>query len=138
MFGAYKTKANKITGITWAEIGKKAMMHFKIIAARTKRRPYIRSAYFKKEKIFLELFWHHLHEKLNHRDKVRRVRYFPCAVELIGNTRCDPISKDNPNRASEILHRFAGITLDGERFLVQIKENKRNKQKWLISIFPDE
>jgi len=135
---AYKTKSRKVHGSTFSEVYRNAFDLYQKIKKKTKRRPYIRSAYFKKEKIFLELFWHHLHEKLNHRDKVRRVRYFPCAVELIGNTRCDPISKDNPNRASEILHRFAGITLDGERFLVQIKENKRNNQKWLISIFPDE
>ena len=135
---AYKTKSRKVRGSTFSEVYRNAFDLYQKIKKKTKRRPYIRSAYFKKEKIFLELFWHHLHEKLNHRDKVRRVRYFPCAVELIGNTRCDPISKDNPNRASEILHRFAGITLDGERFLVQIKENKRNNQKWLISIFPDE
>lgn len=97
----------------------------------------MRSAYFNKEKIFLELFWSHLHAKFNHRDKIRRIKYFPCALELISNTRFDPLSKENPNRPSEILHRFGGVTNDGEEFCVQIKENKKNGQKWLISVFPN-
>ncbi|OGH68028.1 MAG: hypothetical protein A3C15_00540 [Candidatus Magasanikbacteria bacterium RIFCSPHIGHO2_02_FULL_50_9b] len=138
MFGAYKTKANKITGITWAEIGKKAMMHFKIIAARTKRRPYVRSAYFRKEKIFLELFWHHLYEKQNVRDKARRAKYFLCAIELIEHSRIAPTVKENPNRHGEMLYRFFGTAANGDAFVVQIKEVKRTGEKWLMSVFPKE
>jgi len=44
----------------------------------------------------------------------------------------------SPNKMSEILHRFAGITKDGDNFFVQIKENKKNGQKWLVSVFPNE
>lgn len=135
---AYKTKADKIHGSTFGEACKNAFDLYSQIKRKTKRRPYIRSTYFNKEKIFLELFWRHLHEKLNHRDKLRRVRYFACAVDLIRNCCLDPLSKDNPNRSSEVLHRFAGITKDGDFFFVQIKENKRSGQKWLISVFPDE
>jgi len=93
---AYKTKADKVHGSTFSEACKNAFSLYSTIKKRTKRRPYVRSAYFNKEKIFLELFWRHLHEKLNHRDKLRRVRYFACAVDLIKNSRFDPLSKDNP------------------------------------------
>ncbi|MBI2444397.1 MAG: hypothetical protein HYV42_04130 [Candidatus Magasanikbacteria bacterium] len=77
-----------------------------------------------------------MHEKLNHRDKIRRVRYFPCALELLQHSRFDPESKENVDRRSEILHRFAGITKNGDKFFVQVKEDKRSGQKWLISVFP--
>ncbi|MBI4120801.1 MAG: hypothetical protein HY457_00900 [Parcubacteria group bacterium] len=64
------------------------------------------------------------------------MKYFPCGIELIQHTRIDPISKEDPNRKSEILHRFAGVTKDNDLFFVQVKEDKRTGQKWLISTFP--
>ena len=91
--------------------------------------------YFKKQKVFLGLFWQHLHEK-NLRDKARRLALFPCAIELIQKTKYEPSSKDNPNRKSEIFHRFAGSTPDNEIFFVQIKEDKNTKEKYFISAFP--
>ncbi len=132
----YKTKAGKITGITWSEISKKAMVLHKQIAARTKRRPYVRAAYFDKQKIFLELYWHHLYEKQNVRDKARRVKYFACAIELIERSRMEPTVKENPNRHGELLYRFVGTAAGGEVFIVQIKEVKRTGEKWLMSVFP--
>ncbi|MBI5222493.1 MAG: hypothetical protein HY980_03280 [Candidatus Magasanikbacteria bacterium] len=134
----YKAKVDKTHGSTFGEACRNASSFYLMIKKKTKRRPFVRSAYFNKEKIFLELFWRHLHEKLNHRDKLRRVRYFACAMDLIQNSHFDPLSKDNPNKASEVLHRFAGITKGGDKFFVQIKEYKKNGQKWLVSVFPDE
>ena len=134
----YQVKSDKLHGTNFSEICKSAFEIYKIIKKRSKRRSYVRSAYFNKEKIFLELFWQHLHEKLNHRDKVRRVRYFPCAIELIQHTKFDPESKENVDRKSEILHRFAGKTKNGEMFFVQIKEDKKSGQKWFMSVFPIE
>lgn len=135
---AYKTKTKKLPGTRYADVYKNAFGLYLQIKRKTKRRPYVRSAYFRKEKIFLELFWRHLHEKLNLRDKTRRVKYFPCAIELISNSRFEPVSKENPNRRSEMLHRFAGVTAENDFFYLQIKEDKRTSQKWLISIFPVE
>lgn len=133
----YHAKTKKLSGTSYAEVYKKAFSIYLKIKKQSKRRTYIRSTYFRKEKIFLSIFWQHLHDKLNIRDKVRRVKYFPCAIELIKNTHFNPIVKDNPNKKSEILHRFIGITSDKEVFLVQIKENKNNNEKYLISVFPD-
>ncbi|MSU75059.1 MAG: hypothetical protein EXS55_00885 [Candidatus Magasanikbacteria bacterium] len=73
---AYKTKAKKLPGTHWWQVSRKAFGLYKQITSKTKRRPYIRSAYFNKQKIFLGLFWSHLHEKDNIRDKVRRLKFF--------------------------------------------------------------
>lgn len=131
----YKTRARKLHGTHWPRLLKKAFGLYKEITSKTKRRPYARSAYFDKQKVFLGIFWQHLHEK-NLRDKARRVAYFPCAIELIQKTRYEPTSKENPNRKGEIVHRFAGSTPDNEIFFVQIKEDRRTNQKWFISVFP--
>jgi len=132
---AYKTKVKPLTGTNYKEISKKTLGFYKQIQKKSKRRPYIRSAYFNKEKIFLGLFWSHLYQK-NYWDQTRRMRFFECGLELITKSRFEPISKENPNKNDEILHRFSGITPNNEIFFVQIKEVKKNSQKWLISIFP--
>ncbi|MBI4135738.1 hypothetical protein HY477_03330 [Candidatus Uhrbacteria bacterium] len=131
----YKTRARKLSGTHWPRLLKKAFGQYKEITSKSKRRPYVRSAYFDKQKVFLGIFWQHLHEK-NLRDKARRVAYFPCAIELIQKTRQEPTSKENPNRKGEIVHRFEGSTPDNEIFFVQIKEDRRTNQKWFISVFP--
>jgi hypothetical protein len=57
---------------------------------------------------------------------------------LIQKTKFEPISKENPNKSGEIFHRFFGSTPDNEMFFVQIKEDKKTDQKYLISVFPFE
>ena len=133
---AYRTKARKLPGTHWWQVGKKAFGLYQYIKRKSKRRPYVRSVYFDKEKVFLELFWRHLHEKTNIRDKTRRVKYLPCALELIQHTRFKPTSKLNPNRSNEMLHRFVGITPEQEIFYVQIKEDLKTNEKWFMSVFP--
>jgi hypothetical protein len=133
---AYQTKTSKLRGTNYREVRKKAFLFYDEIVGKSKRKPYVRSAYFKKEKIFLDLFWHHLFEKKNYWDKTRRMKFFQCAIELIQKSHFSPVSKENPNKKSEILYRFAGITKEKEIFFVQIKENRNNHRKWLISVFP--
>lgn len=132
---AYRTKSKKLTGSNYGEVHKKAFGLFTQIKKKSKRRVYIRSIYFHKDKVFLSLFWHHLMEK-HYKDRLRRLKYFHCAIELIRESRFDPTSIENTDEKSEILHRFAGVTADDELFYVQIKENKRNGQKYFISVFP--
>ncbi len=127
----------KIPGKDFKSVNSRASEYYKKIKRRSKRRPYLRSAYFKKDKIFLEIFWQHLFLKENWRDRVRRLKYFPAAIKLIEYSKHEPQSKENPNKRSEILHRFSGCTLENDLFHVQIKEDKKTSQKWLISIFPD-
>ncbi len=132
----HRVKARRIAGTQWSEVLKSAMDLYKHIHRRSKRRPYVRSAYFQKEKIFLDYFWRHVHEKANFRDKIRRVKLYPCALELIQQTRFDPDTKEHPHDRSHLLHRFHGQTPDGALFIVQIKQDKRTNEKWFLSVFP--
>jgi len=131
----YQTKYSKLAGTDYHEVYKKAFGCYKKVRAKTKRRPYVRSAYFKKDKIFLAIFWSHLKQK-NWSDRLRRMRYLPCAIELIRHSKFEPTSKENPNKHGEILHRFSGITADKDLFFVQIKEDKKTGQKYFLSTFP--
>src|SRR3989338_1073848 len=133
----YQTKVIKFSGTDYGDVYPKAFSYFKQIRARSKRRPYVRSAYFNKEKVFLDYFWEPLHQKSS-RDRVRRMKYYSCAIDLIKNTKAGPISKENPNKKSEILHRFAGITPDKELFFVQINQDKKSNKKFFLSVFPEE
>jgi hypothetical protein len=84
------------------------------------------------------LFWLRIWQNQNFRDKIRRIKYFPCAIELIRKSKLNPSSKQNPNKPTEILHRFAGTTKENDLFYVQIKEDKKTGEKWLMSVFPEE
>lgn len=131
----YQAKTGKLPGTEIKEVNKKALEIYSEIKRRTKRKPYIRSSYFKKQKVFFDFFWKHLAEKKSRKIKTQRLKYFPCALELIKKSRNKPISKENPNRRNEILHRFAGLTRDKELFFVQIKENKKTRRKYFMSVF---
>jgi hypothetical protein len=134
---AYQSKFKKLSGTDYKEIHHRALGIYKQIKSKSKRKPYIRSLYFNKEKVFLDYFWQHLWQK-NWRDRDRRLKYYPGAIDLIKNSRLEPISKQNPNKPTEILHRFAGLTKDKELFFVQIKEDKKTDQKYFMSVFPPE
>jgi hypothetical protein len=81
------------------------------------------------------MFWQHLNQK-SRSDRVRRLKYFPCGLDLLRNSYIVPESRSNPNNRNEIVHRFAGKTKSGEIFYVQIREDRRGN-KYLMSIFPD-
>jgi hypothetical protein len=132
----YKTKKQKIVGSSFQEINRVAKAIFNQVRARIKRTPYVRSKYFKKEKVFLNLFWSHLYDKWE-RDRVRRLKYFDCALDLIRNSQHSPETRENFKNKDELLHRFFGVLKNREKFVVQIKENKRTKRKDLISIYPE-
>lgn len=129
----YQTKSNKIAGTNLKEVYKNADKIFKEISRKTKRRPYVRSAYFKKEKIFFDYFWDHLRQKLP-KERYKRLKFFEASVELIKNSRNKPVSKDVVAK-KEIVYRFSGITAEKKPFFVQIKEDKR-KRKYFMSCFP--
>jgi hypothetical protein len=131
----YLTKVKKLPGTSYAEVRKNAEIIFKQIKSKTKRKPYIRSAYFNKQKIFFDYFWRHLNQK-GPKERFKRLKYFGAALEVIKNSRNQPISKQNPNKETEILHRFAGLTKEKELFYVQIKEDKRSGKKYFMSCFP--
>jgi len=130
---AYSTKSEKLTGTNYKKVMHQAMQIFRSIEKQTKRRPYIRSPYFNKDKIFFHYFWTHLRQKPP-RERFRRLQYFAAAVELIGYSRNQPEAKPNPNKPKETIYRFAGRTGDNHNFYVQIKESRG--RKYFMSCFP--
>lgn len=133
----YQTKTKRLTGTDFKEVRAQAFIYYKEIKKRTKRRPYVRSAYFNKDKIFIDLFWQHLFAKYNWRDRVRRIIYFPAALELLQKSKFNPVSKENRHNSEYILHRFTGTTADKHLFYVQVKQHKKSGKLFLISTFPD-
>ena len=126
----YQCKSGLLPGHNYATIIKIARKVFNNIATQTKRRPYIRSAYFRGEKIFLDNFWPHLNQK-NPRDRFRRLQLLRAGLELIRVSRRPPISiREEKDR----LYRFAGISSE-RLFYVQVKEDLKRKQKFPMSIF---
>ena len=136
MIDEYHTQIPRIRGTDYKEVSKRARILYKEISSKTKRRPYIRSVFFKKEKIFLDYFWSHLQSK-NWKDRLRRLKYYECALDLIMNTRTAPFIIKNRHNNSEVFYRFTGLTRNRERFFVQIKENTRRREKSFISVFPE-
>lgn len=133
----YQTKTKKLSGTNYAELRKHTLLILSRIKSETKRRPYIRSAYFNKQKIFFDYFWTHLMQK-NSKERVRRLKYFEAALKVIKKSRNHPTSGENPHKKSEVLHRFAGLTEDGELFYIQVKEDRRSGKKYFMSCFPAE
>lgn len=131
----YRCKSGKLSGSNFREIYRNAQLVFKTIKTRTKRRPYIRSAFFKKEKIFFDFFWIHLRQK-PFRVRVRRLRFFSCGVELIKQSALKPEMIPDPHDAQAILYRFFGSEGGVDVFCVQIKEDKKTGQKFWMSVFP--
>ena len=128
----YHTKTPPMYRSNYREIAKRAHMLLHLIEQQTKRKPYIRSAYFEKEKIFIQYFWPHLNQK-HRRGRIDRLRLLPCAIELIRNSRNKPEIKIT---AQETLYRFEGKSITGETFYVQIKHDIKKNEKYFMSVFP--
>ena len=131
----YQTKVGKLHGTSYQKVHQNARRIFSTIKGRTKRKPYVRSAYFHGEKVFFETFWVHVAQKPIP-ERIRRLKYFEAALEVVRKSHNHPRSVQNPSKQSEILHRFVGLTKEKELFYVQIKEHKRTGRKQLMSIFP--
>ena len=52
-------------------------------------------------------------------------------------TDVEPLSKPVPGDSRFVLHRFFGIAHDGQRFIVQVKEDRKTGAKTLMSVFPE-
>jgi hypothetical protein len=133
----YLVKATPIAGSNYKDLLKTVRTEYKTIAKQTKRLPYVRSAYFKRDKVFLGLYWAHLSETPMYAQK-HRLRLFNCAIELLRHTTFSPETKPNPNGRNEMVHRFGGRTSDGRRFYVHIKQEIRSGRKYFMSVFPEQ
>lgn len=128
----YRTKSKKISGSSYREVLHGMLSSYDEIRKRTKRRPYVRSAYFKKEKIFFDYFREHLFQK-SPKERMKRMKFFTASVELIKKSRVGPVSAEK--NKGETLYRFSGITAEGDNFFVNIKEDRRER-KYFMSCFP--
>ena len=132
----FRSRYSQPAGSAYAEVVAEARREYHKIQKITPRRaPYVRAAYFKKDKVFINSFWEHLNQKPV-RDRRRRLKLYLCAIDLIRNSTDAPSTSLNPNNTNELLYRFEGKTADGIIFQVQLKENKKKKRKNFISVFP--
>ncbi len=132
----YKTKHGQTPSTSHAAVIRVARYEsHKIQKLTPRRQPYVKSKYFKKDKIFVNMFWEHLKQK-RLGDQVRRARLYTCAIDLIRHSTSDPDTIYSYSDMSTALHRFYGQTNSGLYYCVQIKENKRTGRKDFMSVFP--
>lgn len=132
----YQSKYQQLPGTSHEEAIKSARDYYDGVRKHNpRRRPHIRSIYFSRDKVFLQLYWDHLMQK-NRRERIRRARLFRCALDLIQNTRFAPDTIIDTKNTNILLHRFYGKSAEHVHFCVQIIENKRSRRKDLISCFP--
>lgn len=132
----YKSKYNQISSGSHAEVFRIARYEYHKIQKRTPRRqPYVKSKYFRNDKVFINQYWDHLKQK-RVGDQMRRTRLFICAIDLIRQSVTAPDTIYRKDDQHVELHRFYGKTKDGLEFCVQIRENKRSKRKDFMSVYP--
>lgn len=131
----FQSKYTELPGTSLPEVIKHARREYHAIQKRSPRRvAYVRAKYFR-QKIFINTFWAHLDTK-KYQDCMRRLKLFNCAIDLLRGSNLPPIIKQTPNQTNEICYRFYGISKNGKKFCVQIKENKRTGRKDFMSVFP--
>lgn len=108
---------------------------WRTLQKRTKRRPYVRSIYFHKDKIFFDFFWQHLQQK-SVVDRARRLKYLPCALEVLRRSRYDPVTFIDIRQPGIIKHEFVGVAPDEVRFSVIVQQDRGTDKKQLLSLYP--
>lgn len=131
----YQTKSVLLSGSNYGEIHRHYEKYFRSLQSKSKRQPYVRSAYFLKQKIFLNLFWIHLFDK-SHNVRAIRLKYLPSAIELLEHSRIDPVTILNLEAKSELFHRFYGLTKNKQKFVVQVKQIKSTGKLYFMSVYP--
>lgn len=131
----FRSKYGKLAGTTYSEAVHNARKAYQIIQHRTKRQPYVKSKYFRGDKVFINIFFNHLVQKRKGEQLVR-AKLFNCAIDLLRNSTESPVTIIKRENMNEILHRFEGITKEGEHFYVQVKQSKRTGRKDFMSVFP--
>lgn len=129
----YKVKGCLLGGTSYKEVSKNAYRVFEKVVKKSKRRTYIRSKYFKNQKVFISIFWGHLKQK-RRRERMKRLKLHACALELIKNTTIKPEAIFE-NKGKYFLYRFYGKSNEGIKFIVQVKETRKGG-KYFISVFP--
>ncbi|MFI5212379.1 MAG: hypothetical protein ACHQTE_00265 [Candidatus Saccharimonadales bacterium] len=130
----YHSKYTLLHGSSYDEVVTLARKEFNTIRRMTKRQPYVRSKYFRADKIFITTFWDHL-MKRHRKDRMLRLKFYKAGISLLRNTTEAPETIFDESNKNILLHRFYGVTADGKYFCVQVKEDKRSGRKDFISVF---
>ncbi len=133
----YQSKRGRLPGgSNYNKVVRAARLEHRALQKNAPRRlAYVKSRYFKGKKIFIDEFWMHLKQKPP-ADRVRRLRLYACAIDLIMNSPFEPTTRINQNKPGEKLHRFTGLSANDEIFYVQIRESKKGR-KYFMSTFPE-
>ena len=74
----------RLHGPSYDEVVAHTRKEFNTIRCLTKRQPYVRSKYFRGDKIFMTVFWDHVMQK--HRgDRMCRLKLYKAVVDLLRN-----------------------------------------------------
>lgn len=88
----FHSKHDLLPGSSYDEVVKEARKVFNNdVRSRTKRQPYVRSKYFKNDKIFMTVFWDHVMQK-HMKERTKRLRFYRAAIDLLRNTTLNPES----------------------------------------------
>ncbi len=130
----YQSKHDLLPGSSYDEVVKVARKEFNTIRKITKRQPYVRSKYFRGDKVFVTVFWEHIMQK--HRGTIfKRLKFYKAAIDVIRNSTASPETHIDTKQDTVYLHRFYGQTRSGIEFCVQIKEDRRSGRKDFMSVF---
>ena len=130
----FHSRKTLIPGSSYTEVVARARKEFNTIRRITKRQPYVRSKYFRGDKIFMTVFWDHSMQK-HPKERRKRLRLYSAAVDLFRNNTIHPDQVVENKLKGYILLRFYGITRDGVEFCVQIKQELRSNRKDFMSVF---
>jgi hypothetical protein len=130
----FQSKYNEMAGTSYCELINKAHAIVNALNPNHRRKENVHCGYYSGEKIFFEYFWQHQSNKPP-ADKMRRIRFFQCAVDLLQNTTYAPNIEPSGKNSSELWLSFYGKTKSGVKFVVHLKSNQRGN-KYLMSIFP--
>lgn len=129
--GVYHTKCEALSGTSWKETHAAAKDAHKSYIGSARRRAYIRSPLFQRDKVFIDTYWRTLGTR-NFRDRQRRLSFLPCGLELIKHAH---FSKQEVVESKRRYYHFDGVTPAGKSFSVHIKEDGAGR-RYLMSVFP--
>ncbi|QQS21526.1 hypothetical protein IPM09_03295 [Candidatus Saccharibacteria bacterium] len=130
----YRSKQTLLKGSSYSEVVASARKEYNTIRKLTKRQPYVRSKYFRGDKIFVTVFWDHLMQK-HPKERRKRLKFYNAAIDLMRNTTLAPDTIFSEADKHTLLHRFYGVSAEGLEFCVQVKEDKRTGRKDFMSVF---
>jgi hypothetical protein len=130
----YSSRYGLLPGSSYDEVVAAARKEFNTIRKITKRQPYVRSKYFRGDKIFMTIFWDHLMQK-HPKERRKRLKFYMAAIDLLRHTTQHPETSIETTQQQVFLHRFYGSTSEGVEFCVQVKVDKRSGRKDFMSVF---